>query len=121
MAKFLDRVGQRLSQAASTAKEKSKELLDVAKVNKRVSELENGIAQLKEEIGEQFYQAYNAGTEPVQLIEKCVEIDTLRQELCNLRQELDRIKGTTHCPHCGEALDQVTSFCPHCGGKMGTE
>jgi len=121
MAKFLDRMGQRLSQAASTAKEKSKELFDAAKVNKRVSELENTIAQLKEEIGEQFYQAYDAGTEPVQLIEKCEQIDTLRKELCELRLELDRIKGTTHCPNCGEALDQVTSFCPHCGGRLGAE
>lgn len=118
MAKFLDRMGQRLSQAASTAKEKSKELLDAAKVSKRISELEGTISQLKEEIGEQFYQAYSAGTEPEQLMEKCEQIDALRQELCELRQELDRIKGTMHCPHCGEALEQAGLFCPHCGGKL---
>lgn len=118
MAKFLDKMGQRLSQAASSAKEKSRELLDAAKLNKQISELEISICQLKEEIGEQFYLAYSAGTDPEHLLEKCEQIDALRHELTELRRESDRIRGTIHCQQCGEALDQVLAFCPHCGGKL---
>lgn len=114
----LGKMGQRLSQAASSAKEKSKELLDMAKLNKQINDVENEIVDLKEKIGEQFYAAYSAGTEPEHLLNLCEQIDQLQERLADLLKQMDKIKGTSHCPHCNEVLDDATIFCPHCGGKL---
>lgn len=118
MAGILGKMGQRLSQAASTAKEKSKELMDTAKLSKQINDLENEIRGLKEEMGDQFYAAYSAGTEPEHLLNLCEQIDQLRSRQSELRLQLDEIKGVPHCPHCGEKLEGTAAFCPHCGGKL---
>ncbi len=120
MSKFMNKLGQRISSAANNAVEKSKEMVEIAKLSKQISDADGDIARLEQEIGSRFYAAYAAKSEvhDIQLQELCQQIDQLYCKIEGLQMQLDEIRGIPHCPSCSSPLGDATKFCPNCGEKL---
>lgn len=118
MPTFMNRLGQRISQAANSAVEKSKEMVEIAKLSKQISDAGLEITRLEQTIGSRFYAAYTGADDVPDMHELCKQIDQLYARIERLQLELDGIRGVPHCQGCGSPLEDAAKFCPNCGHKL---
>ncbi len=49
---------------------------------------------------------------------KYKDIVRLEEEIANLSEEIDTLKGTRVCQKCGTKITKEMTFCPECGSKV---
>lgn len=108
--------------AGNTAKQAGKyagELLDAAKLNLQMFDLNNEISDLMREIGEIVYKTHigEAQDEDV-LHEKLQAIDEKKQKVEELREQISQMKKTKLCPACGTDCSKEDVFCKNCGERL---
>ena len=130
MAKFFDKIGE----VAKSAADKTNDMLELNRLNSKISAAESSIAKLKEQIGNFYWEKAAAGAQPdAEILAWCEAIQTTVEEITSLRGEVAAIKEGTKpsatstplsspalvkCPACGTENPTGTKFCSECGGKF---
>ncbi|QRN84759.1 hypothetical protein JR334_07120 [Clostridia bacterium] len=90
-------VGEKAKGAASAAASKSQEMVEVGKLKKKISNLEDLIGDSKMKIGELTYAAHVEGQElPISEMDKIYsEIDQSIKEIETLKVDIQNVKSGT--------------------------
>lgn len=114
---FLDQLSSKLSQTSQTAVQKTKDMAEIMRLNSQISEQERKIEQNYREIGKLYYE--NFADKDVELFRTLVaEIKGAEGDVCEMKANLLRLKGTQPCPVCGANQPAGSVFCNSCGAKM---
>ena len=110
------------SAASNTARQAGKyagEMLDIAKLNLRIFDLNSDITPLLKEIGQMVYDTH-IGVEVDDSIieEKLSVIEEKKEKIAQLQREINALKKSKPCPRCGAICSKGDAFCKKCGMEL---
>ena len=123
MANFLNKLGD----MAKTAADKTGDMIEIGKLNAKISTEEAAIAKQKEQIGNFYWEQFLSGQEqPTPVTEWCQAIRASQEAIDALQAEISTLKGeppmntasAAPCAACGTVNPPGTKFCGNCGGKL---
>lgn len=117
---FFDNIGKTLSNAGQTIAQKSKDVVDTAKLNSSINDEQKKITAAYEKIGKLYVERHSDCPEP-EFVEYFDAIKASEDVIAECQQKLKDLKGVTICPACGKEVDNDAMFCPNCGNRMHTE
>ncbi len=118
MAFFQD-IGNALSDACKSVENKATEVMEVNKINNRITEKKKDINSAYNEIGKLVYEKFKAGIyQSEEFSELCEKIASYENELSDLNSRLNAAKGCKVCPNCGNSCNATANFCNKCGEQL---
>lgn len=94
-------------------------LLDAAKLNMRIFDLNTEVSTLLREIGQSVYDAHKgAGVDDAALDERLRAIGEKKTEIESLRARINALRGSRPCPRCGADCGREDAYCRRCGGAL---
>lgn len=112
------KVGDVAEKTYKTVADKSNQMIKSAKLKIQVSDLEQEIEIIYENMGKRIFELYKNG-EVVEGFEKdCKKIEKMYKEIVELDEKSLYIKNLRKCANCGEIIDLDNKFCPLCGEKQ---
>ena len=127
MEELFKRIKQEIDKGITVVSVKSKELIDTARINTQIAELNESKDQILKEIGTIVYQMscdkeYKGDGE---IAEKCRLVSELVQQIEEKELELKKLHidsqeaiGKIICESCGAAMDENAKFCSSCGARL---
>lgn len=117
---FFDDINKAIENAGSTAKQKTKDLTDVAKMNASIKTEAKRLQELYQKIGEIYVKKYYAETELLfqELVGQAREAES-NIEVYNAK--IQEIKKVDTCPNCGNEIPTDAVFCMRCGTRLISE
>lgn len=123
--------------------DKTGDMLEITKLNSKISNEKNKIASLKTKIGEHYWSIFESGTVlDNKASELCAEITHSINTISALEMEIQKIKSGTktdsaslnispqhtpasgaaaYCENCGAALGKDEKFCSECGTPVPSQ
>ncbi len=112
-------VGNTASNTYNTVADKSGKLIEETKLKFSISDKENQIEKVYEEIGKTVYDMYKNGEDVGKVFTKeCKKIDKYNTEISDMNTKILYNKGVRVCPECGEMISVESAFCQNCGAKQ---
>lgn len=105
-----------LSDAAKDVTESAKEMNEKSKINRAIKVEEGKINNLYMVMGEKMFKENSSA--PAGFEDQFVGINTAKNEIERLRQELSKIESASKCPKCGSKISQGQKFCQGCGCNL---
>lgn len=114
-------VGKTASDTYNTVATKSGKMIEDTKLKIAVSDKENEILKIYEEMGKTVYDSYKTGEDVGKVFTKeSKKIDKLNTEIEDMEKKILYNKGLRVCDNCGELVSINNSFCQNCGDKLKT-
>lgn len=113
---FFNEIGKKVTMGSQQAIRQTKMFVDVNKLNGQMAEQEKYIAQFFSQLGQQYYQKYQAD-EAAEFKEVLESISNCYAEIESLKEQISLIRGRTMCESCGAELEEEVIYCPKCGTK----
>ncbi len=103
-----------------TVIDKTNNVVNQTKLRFALGETNNKITDVYAEIGKDIYKAYRSGMDLAsdETQAKCEKIDSLREELAELKAQLAELRDCVECPRCGEYNNTEHKYCSKCGEKL---
>lgn len=118
----MEKINELKSKAQETAKgalRKSNELVELAKYNLAITELQSKVNSSYKKLGELMYEAHSKDAEVGELVLKyCEEIDGYFMEISAYKEKIALFKNLKSCPSCGADNASDASFCSACGNPL---
>jgi ribosomal protein L40E len=116
---WFDTIKGTVKKTAGKAYEKSSEIVEVTKINFKISEAQTKIEKDFEEIGRIVYGMYKDGENVSEdLKDVCALIDDKFFEIETLNNQIEEIKQIKICKSCKSKNNQEAKFCSNCGVKI---
>lgn len=127
MEELFKRIKQEIDKGITVVSVKSKEIIDTARINTQIAELNESKNQILKEIGTIVYRMscdkeFNGDGE---IAEKCRLVSELVQQIEEKELELKKLHtdsqeaiGKKICESCGAAMDENAKFCSNCGARL---
>ena len=109
-----EKIKDTIAKTAIKAKEKSGDMLEVAKSKYKLGEINSTIKDKYTEIGKLVYESDDEGVTS-KIEEICSEIADLKAKAEDMQMIIDDILNKKQCDSCGEKVDKKHAFCPKCG------
>lgn len=115
----LSKIAKSVGDGAKTAVKKSEDMVEIAKLNKAITNEEDRIKLTYSEIGKIIYSKYEKN-EIVEdeLIQFCNKIDEYQKNIFEIKQKIAEVKNVKICSNCGTEMESTTEFCVKCGTKQ---
>ena len=112
-------VGEAAGTTARYAGKCAGQMVDVAKLNMRIFDLNGEINDLLKSIGRMVYDTHR-GAEPdaASLAPRLSQIDEKHEAIAQLKQRIRLLKNVRSCPDCGCACGREDKFCKACGRPL---
>ncbi len=110
---FIDKVSKTFSDTGK----KTKELADIARLNGKIADNNRKIKQLYTEIGELYCQTHGADAEEA-FSGRVSEVQKLDNENKEWNEEIQKLRGMTKCPKCGNYCAGNATYCTSCGQRL---
>lgn len=118
----MGKINELKNKAQETAKgaiKKSNELVEMAKYNLAITELQSKVNGCYKKLGELMYDAHSKDAEVGELVQKyCEEIDGYFAEIGSYKEKLASLKNLKSCPACSTDNVGDASFCSACGNPL---
>ena len=124
---FLDKLGD----LAKNVGEKTGDMVEITKLNSKISSEKSAIEGLKKQIGECCFNKYQeGGIIDEDIVAFCSSIAEHMDTISALQSEIQEIKGKkveaaspeapkgNYCPSCGAENAPGCNFCGNCGAKL---
>lgn len=113
------KVGDTASNTYNTVADKSGKLIEETKLKIAISDKQNDIDEIYEEIGKTVYNLYKAGEDVgKEFTKQSKKIDKLNEEIDTMNTKILYNKGLRLCASCGETISIDSKFCTNCGEKQ---
>ena len=118
----IDKILEMVTQTTKTAIKKSSEAVEITKIRLSINSDKAKIKELKLQVGELMYEAYNGNSSSGDEIEEILnEISELYGEIENKEQQIAQLKNLARCPKCGANNEQDAHFCIKCAAELKKE
>jgi hypothetical protein len=117
----------KLTAFTKAAGEKTGEVMELTKLNIKISTEKAAIEEAKLKIGEHYWDRYEAG-QPLdeEVSEFCQAIEAAKSNIEEIQAEIKLIKsskaqqdeGPDVCAYCAAELDEGANYCSNCGAKV---
>lgn len=115
----LSKLAKSVGDGAKTAVKKSEDMVEIAKLNKSITNEEDRIKLTFVEIGKMIYSKYeNDEIIEDELVQFCQKIDEFYKNIYSLKEKIADIKNVRICSNCGAELELDSDFCVKCGAKQ---
>lgn len=117
---FFNDINRAIENAGNTAKQKTKDLTDVARMNNAIKSEERKLEEIYRRIGEIYVKKYYAETENLfrELVSQARETE---QNIESYTTRVQKIKKVDTCPNCGKEIPLNAAFCMHCGAQLNVQ
>lgn len=114
---FFNDINKAIENAGNTAKQKTKDLTDVAKMNASIKTEEKQLQEIYQQIGELFVKKYYAELEGT--FQNLVgQARASEENIEMLTAKIQEIKKIGTCPNCGSEVSLDAMFCMRCGTRL---
>lgn len=121
MTNFLNKLGD----MAKNAADKGGDVIEISRLNAKISTEQTNIVTVKQKIGDFYYERFGTDIEyPAEVTELCQQIKLCEDTIAALQEEIGVLKGESpsesegKCPACGASNSLGTKFCGECGAKL---
>lgn len=130
MADIFDKMLDGINKGVNSVAAGSKTMIEKAKINNAINNLENEKKELSTFIGEKVYSLYKEGKlqDTEEFGSLCEQIDLKNDAIAAKREELVKLEapapaapaqaGVVYCPQCGGQNAAGSKFCAKCGHQI---
>ncbi len=122
-------VASKTTQAAKTAADKTGDMIEIGKLNSKISSEKSNIIGIKQKIGEYYWIKFLAGDQlEDEVSQMCADIRKCEDTIAGYEAQKTAIKAgedvpveaesCLKCPECGAEINSDVNFCPACGAKL---
>ena len=105
--------------AVKAAGEKTGELLETAKLNLHIADLQTRVREVLRDIGALVYAAHsNPNTDTEKVDGMLDELDRLHQEIAEYRARVSALRRRKRCHECSAEVGQKDEYCRFCGANL---
>ena len=105
--------------ASRSAGKAASGLVEQARRNIRIVELNSEIEASYKNLGKMLYAVHTGVEIPADSIDDALmDIDAKKEEIGSLRETIQRSKADSVCPVCGKYIGKKAAFCPACGTRI---
>ncbi|MCE5196703.1 MAG: zinc-ribbon domain-containing protein [Negativicutes bacterium] len=120
----------RLSKAAKNVTNRGADMVEVTRLNAKISNDKSAIEAVKTRIGDFYWKKFEEGAPLDDDVAKmCLEIKEIQKSITALQEEIEAInarqekeeeavESVSKCPNCGAAVAAGAKFCGVCGTKI---
>ena len=113
---FFSKIGNKVTNVASTASAKVKDLADTTSINRQIAADETKINSIFAEIGKIYYTKHKDNPSD-EFAASFNEIAALYEKIEASKIQLQLLKKTKTCTGCGSEIPQGVAYCSNCGAK----
>ena len=107
------------NQTARAAGKKAGQMVDVAKLNVQLFDLNGEYGEILRQLGQVLYDTHRGREEDGEKISALLErADELNGRIDELKERIAALRQTKACPACGAACGREDSFCRRCGAPL---
>lgn len=104
---------------ARAAGKKAGQMVDVAKLNVQLFDLNGEYNDLLRQLGQVMYDTHRGeAPENETVTGLLLQADEKAAKIAELKGRISDLKQAASCPACGEPCGRGDKFCRHCGGKL---
>lgn len=134
MGKVMNIIGEKAAKTYRIAAEETGRITNILKLKAQMADDKSKIKSIYEKIGQKIYENYveehlkitsqtskvkeNEDKIPSDIKQDCEEIDSLADEIENVRMQILKLNYLKQCPKCNSEIDLDFSYCPSCGEKQ---
>ena len=122
LERIRDTAGSAAVAANSTARaagRKAGQMVDVAKLNVHLFDLNGEYGEILRQLGQVLYDTHRGREEDGEKISALLErADELNGRIDELKERIAALRQTKACPACGAACGREDSFCRRCGAPL---
>lgn len=111
---FFKTIGGKLSNAGRAVARFFRNIGDIWRLNRTISEKRKQIARSCAALGENYYQLHRDDAEE-NLAPVVNDIKTLYRDMYDCEEQIKLIRGVVKCPNCGGDIPLNAAFCSACG------
>ena len=112
-------VGSMAGEKARKAGKHAGEMLDIAKLNLRILDLNGEINGALKEVGQIVYDTHIGVEVDESVLEaKLTAIDEKKEAIAQLQDEVNALKRSKPCSNCGTVCGREDAFCKKCGASL---
>lgn len=115
---FFDDIGKKISQAGQTTVQKTKDAVDVARLNSAISDEEKKLNEAYAALG-RLYVAKHADDAEEDFVAMIAAVKESEGKIADCKQQIKDIKGVSICEKCGGEIPLGNVFCGTCGTAVG--
>ncbi|MEG1719625.1 MAG: zinc ribbon domain-containing protein, partial [Clostridia bacterium] len=105
--------------AADVTAKKAGEILDIAKVNIKISDYKNNLEKLYNKIGKLVYDATkNDSDNSTEINDLILIVNESIEKIEDLQEQLSTLRGLKKCPNCFKNNPKDSVFCSSCGSEL---
>ena len=103
---------------ANTITKTSGEIVKTTKLSISLSSEEDKLKTMYAEIGKKVHEIYMYGGSIGAAFDDQIKlVETQREKIDNLRNQINIVKGNKDCAKCGKTMEKNAEFCPKCGHR----
>ena len=107
------------NQTARAAGKKAGQMVDVAKLNVQLFDLNGELNEVLRQLGQVMYNTHRGREEDGEKITALLErADDLTGRITELKDRIAALRQSKTCPACGAACGKDDQFCRRCGGSL---
>ena len=119
MNKFIDEIYESAKVFATKTSEKAEEFVGKSKTQLKIYKLRAKLRECYTLLGIRVYNKSKAGEELCKVVEMRIhEIDALRDEIEQLKEQVELIGYYKKCKNCGSYNDKEDEICLNCGASL---
>ena len=107
------------NQTARAAGRRAGQMVDVAKLNVQLFDLNGAFDDVLRQLGQVMYSAHQGQTEDGEKVTALLEqADELSGKAAEVKERIAALRQSRSCPVCGASCGRDDQFCRRCGGKL---
>lgn len=123
---LLDRIRDTAAGAADVAADTARvagkragQMVDVAKLNVQLFDLNGEYNEVLRQLGEVMYQAHRGESQDEEKISRLLaQGDEVSEKIRELKERIAALRLSRVCPGCGAVCGKEDQFCRRCGGSL---
>lgn len=115
---LFDDLKNKALRTAQAAADKTKVVMETAKLNGQIDDEKKSINFNFTRIGEICYENYPDGITAASIAELVNQINESKTKITELEKQVRALKGMTKCDKCGAEVQEDKAFCGTCGASV---
>lgn len=122
MGDFFEDLGKKITETADMLTKKTEKVMEIQKLQNQIRNLERANERDLKDLGRMVFVAYKTdGDVKEPYHELCENLKQREENIEDLKNQLEELRGSGKCPVCSAAVQEDMSFCPQCGAKLEKE